>query len=370
MGHLPDAGSHAGGFAPGAIQEFAPTCMAAVPKIWDILKKGIEDKIGSGSPVVRFLFDVAFSACASGAGWRICPILGLLFGSVKKMVGGRMKIGISGGGPISAEVQTFIRTCLAMPLVQGYALTETCCAGSVQINTDGRDGVVGAPLACVEMRLNSCMEQDGDKTNADGSPQMVPAATDKKGNAYLNTDTEHVDGSACAGRGEIWIRGDSVSLGYYAKGEQRDSLLKKTAEEFDKDGWFHTGDIGMFTPDGSVKIVDRLKNLIKLKGGEYIAVEAMETVFSTSVYVNGVNGGVMVHGDGDMDRPCALVQINRPKLEEWATGEGIDTSDYDALCTTPKAVKMILDNLNFVAKGKINANEHLKAVALISGTGS
>ena len=51
---------------------------------------------------------------------------------------------------------------------------------------------------------------------------------------------------------------------------------EKTAKEFDAEGWFHTGDIAIFTPDGCIKIVDRLKNLVKLKGGEYIAIESME----------------------------------------------------------------------------------------------
>merc|ERR1711998_444574 len=106
-------------------------------------------------------------------------------------------------------------------------------------------------------------------------------------------------------------------------GDQRASLLKKTAEEFDSEGWLHTGDIGLFTPDGSLKLVDRLKNLVKLKGGEYVALEQMEAVFGTSTYVNGVNGGVMVYADGDMDRSVALVQVNMIKLKQYAEANNI-----------------------------------------------
>ena len=74
--------------------------------------------------------------------------------------------------------------------------------------------------------------------------------------------------------------------------------------------WFHTGDIGVYTPDGSMMLVDRLKNLIKLKGGEYIALESMEASYSTSPYCAALNGGVMVYGDGEMDRPVALFQVH------------------------------------------------------------
>ena len=106
----------------------------------------------------------------------------------------------------------------------------------------------------------------------------------------------------CLGRGEICIRSESVSAGYLHKPD-------KTAEEFDSNGWFTTGDVGIWTSDGSLMIVDRIKNLVKLLGGEYIAVEAMEAVFNSSVFCNGLNGGVLVYGDGAMDRAVALVQV-------------------------------------------------------------
>jgi len=339
--------------APGAIQEFAPTCMAAVPKIWDILKKGIEQKVDQKGGVVKFLFDVAFTAVSYNASFRKCPLLGLIFKSVQKMTGGRLKLGISGGGPISGDVQTFIRTVFGMPLIQGYALTETCCAGTVQRTNDGRNGVVGAPVSSVEIRLASCKD-----------------CTDRNGNPYLDSDTQHFDGTPCRGRGEVHIRGHSVSLGYYAKGDQRASLLKKTAEEFDSEGWFHTGDIGLFTPDGSLKLVDRLKNLVKLKGGEYVALEQMEAVFGTSKFVNGINGGVMVYADGDMDRSVALVQVNLAVLKEFAASQNIQFSTDEELCANPACAAAVTSDLNRIGKGKLSALEVISTCHLISGEGS
>jgi long-chain acyl-CoA synthetase len=341
--------------APGAIQEFKPTVMAGVPKIWDIFKKGAEEVIGSGSPVLRFVFDVAFSgkALAERQG-RSAPLLGLVFKKLKAMIGGRMKVAISGGGPIASDCQTFIRTAMSMPLIQGYALTETTCAGTVQDVRDVRDGVVGSPLPSVEIKLNSCEE-----------------VKDREDKPYLSSDTRHYDGSACKGRGEVWIRGPSVSQGYYARGEDAEELKKKREEEFDSNGWFHTGDIGLITPDGSLKLVDRLKNLIKLKGGEYIAVENMEKEFLNCKYIDSINGGLMVYGDGDMDRPVAILQANVKELQKYADENGIKCENSDQLCTNKDVLSMVVNDLKGYAKtGGLSPLEVLCAVHLITGEGS
>jgi long-chain acyl-CoA synthetase len=128
--------------APGGIQCFRPTFMAAVPKIWDILKKGVEDGVGKKSPVLQGLIHLGYA-------WRNMMLnLGMdsvvfkaLFGKVfKPILGGRQKTFATGGGPIAGEVQAFIRTMFCCPLIQGYALTETTCAGTIQYVEGGRKG--------------------------------------------------------------------------------------------------------------------------------------------------------------------------------------------------------------------------------------
>jgi len=340
-------------YSPGAIQEFKPTVMAAVPKIWDILKKGVEEVVGKGSPVTKFLFQAAFSAryFAVMQGRESPLFKAVVFKKLTDMLGAQLKVGITGGGPISQDVQGFVRTAFCIPLLQGYALTETCCAGSVQMIDDMRYGVVGPPLGSVEMRLRSCMD-------AKGEPEVL----DRQHQPYTAKDKHHY-GTPCEGRGEVLIRGPSVSSGYFKQPE-------KTAEVFDKDGWFHTGDVGIFNADGSLMLVDRLKNLVKLKGGEYIAIEAMEKEYSNSAYTNGINGGVMAYGDGDMDRPIALVQTNTAELEKWAKASGVQYSSVEELCKNPAAEKAVLDSMNAAGKeGDLAANEILCAIALIPGTG-
>ena len=76
-------------------------------------------------------------------------------------------------------------------------------------------------------------------------------------------------------QGEIWIKGDSVADGYYEN-------PKETAEAY-SDGWFMTGDIGEWTPDGHLKIIDRKKNLVKTQNGEYIALEKVSCFFSIHI---------------------------------------------------------------------------------------
>lgn len=340
-------------YPPGAIQEFKPSVMAAVPKIWDILKKGVEENVGKMSPVLKYLFQVAFS----GRHWalqqyRDSPLFkAVVLKKLKAMMGGQLKLGITGGGPIAGDVQNFIRVAFGVPLLQGYALTESTCAGTIQQVWDIRNGLVGSPVPSVEIKLRSCIGKDG-----------LPEVLDREKKPYLDTDTAHY-GKACSGRGEVMIRGPSVSKGYFKQADKMVGI-------FDADGWFHSGDVGLFLSDGSLILVDRVKNLVKLKGGEYIAIEAMEKEYSTSPYVNALGGGVMCYGDGDMDRPVALVQANVAEIVKLANSHGIPTSNIEQLCKNPTIEELVLESLVKVGKaGKLGSNEILCAIVLIAGTG-
>jgi len=352
-----------GNYPPGGIQEFAPTVMAAVPKIWDILKKGVEDSVGKGSGVTQALFQAAFTARSTAIQQgRECPLLGLLFKKVGGALGGRMKLGVTGGGPISADVQNFVRVAMHFNLVQGYGLTETCSNGTVQPSLSYADGVAGAPTASVEIRLADCDEREPGAGSA-GSISYTSRPykfVDREKKPYLSSDAKHL-GMPCLGRGEVWIRGAAVSSGYYTE-------ATKTREVFDADGWFHTGDVGVWTMDGNLKIVDRLKNLVKLKGGEYVALESMEATYAQSVYVNGKNGGLLCYADGEMDRPVALVQVNDRELQKWADNNGVGYASFEALCADPAARKMVCTDLNTCGRGVLGGNEALAAVALLPGT--
>ena len=255
-------------YPPGAIQEFTPSFFVAVPKIWDILKKGVEEKVGAGSFLKKSIVQAAYASRAFAlTHYRDTPIFNLLFKKVKKAMGlERCAAGASGGGPLAADVQEFARVVLDIKLMQGYGLTETAACGTVQAVEDARGLIVGPPQAASAIKVESC-----------------PEITDAESKPYMSDDKYHL-GVKCIGRGEILIKGPTVAAGYYKRPEE-------SAKAFQKDGWFRTGDIGVIMPDHGVRIVDRVKNLVKLKGGEYIPLEAMEREYSTSVYCDAVSGG-------------------------------------------------------------------------------
>lgn len=289
-----------GAYPTGALETFAPTHMVAVPKIWDTIKKAIVAKVALSSPVAQALVNTAlmWRAFAITIGLDTPLFNVLVFKKFKKFVGGNIQHALSGGGPLNGDVQTFINVAFGFPLVQGYGLTETCAGLTIQHIDDMRTGIAGTPIPCVEVRLDS-----------------TPDICDKAGVAYLKTDRKDVDGNEVWGRGEIMVKGKNVTTGYY--------MMPEKTNEVYIDGWFATGDIGQFMEDGSIRIVDRKKNLVKLKSGEYVALEKMEMVYGNSEFVDAVTGGICCYGDGDMDRCVALFQIAKPASMQWAQKTGL-----------------------------------------------
>lgn len=225
-------------------------------------------------------------------------------------------------------------------ILQG--LTETCAGIAIQAEDDLRGGVAGVPIPSIQVKLES-----------------TPDIGDKAGQPYLSTDRYDVDGNPVFGRGEIVVRGNNIAHGYYM-------MPDKTKEEFMDDGWFHTGDIGQFLSDGSIRIVDRKKNLVKLKGGEYIALEKMEMTYGNSDFVDAVAGGICCYGDGDMDRPVALVQLNQTMAMKWAKRNGLN----DAIEKLKNAKELhdavIADFKKEHSKSDLSHLEKLVAVALLT----
>ncbi|KAL1522800.1 hypothetical protein AB1Y20_017771 [Prymnesium parvum] len=313
-------------YPTGALEEFQPTLMAGVPKVWETIKAGAQLKVAKAGAVASFLIGLAVEMKASAAyQFRRTPLFNVLLKKFKKTTGGKLKACLSGGGSISAEVQEWVRTALDCPLVQGYGLTETCAGATIQMPDDMSIGIAGTPISSVEIALHS-----------------EPEITDTDGNPYMTTDTSHF-GQPCKGRGEVWLRGNSITCGYY-------KMPKETALEFDKDGFFHTGDIGLLTPGGALKIVDRKKNLVKLKGGEYVALERMNTAYNNSPYVNVEAGGVCSYAGFELDRAVCIAQCKESMLVQAAGEVGVSFSEVSQLCADPKVQEKILASFKEEAK--------------------
>lgn len=205
-----------------------------------------------------------------------------VFDPVKELFGGKLRFAISGGAALSPSTQKFMEACLDIRLLQGYGATETCGPATLQKYTDHRSNCVGPPISCTELRL---------VTTEDGY--------------YSVTDKPFP-------RGEIWIRGHNVSDGYYGDKE-------KTRESFTKDGWFITGDIGLKLEDGSLMIVDRVKNLVKPPHGHYVAIEALETIHSNIEWIYQI----CMYVDQDHNECIALIVPDEDFVCEW-----IKNNDY------------------------------------------
>jgi long-chain acyl-CoA synthetase len=225
-------------------------------------------------------------------------------------------------------VQEFCSAAIC-PVIQGYGLTETLGGNCIQPFGDVRPSIVGIPLSSVKVRLVDARTEDG-----------TDFVTDAKGRPYKASDTVNASGEACGGRGEVLIGGNTLSDGYF-------KMPKETSEAYimlDGEKWFATGDVGEWTPDGCLKIVDRKKNLVKLLGGEYVPIEHMECKFGNSLYVDALAGGIMVYADGSMDRSVAFVQANKKELVAWAEANGV-SADYPALLSNGKARAMVWSDL-------------------------
>jgi long-chain acyl-CoA synthetase len=277
--------------------------------------------------VKRILFEAAFAARLNSASQgRNSPLFDLLmFRKLRKALGGRLKTFVTGGAPLNLETQRFMETAFNTYVLAGYGLTETC--GIVSANgfaVGGVPGTCGPPVVTIRPHLVSCDIED------------------KNGNKYLSTDTIDENGNKCFGRGEIIVAGTNLSSRYF----KQPDVTAAAFTYVNGVRHFATGDIGCWRADGTLAIVDRKKNLVKLAGGEYVALEFMEMVFSNCEVVDAVLGGVMVYADGTMDKSVALVQPNKAAIEAWAKENLPNETNYAEILKSKQTTKFVTAQLN------------------------
>lgn len=185
--------------------------------------------------------------------------------------------------------------------------------------------------------------------NAVGGP--VPGAeiklVDSPEAGYLSTNNPP--------QGEIYLRGPALFKGYY----KRPDL---DAEAITPDGWFKTGDIGQWNKDGTLSIIDRIKNLVKLQGGEYVALEHLESVYKSVPFVaNGV-----VIANSQHTNPAMVIQAHPVNLPNFAKAHGLgDHGDLEAYCEDPKVISACIKELNDAGRKQgLKGMELLEAIVL------
>ena len=120
----------------------------------------------------------------------------------------------------------------------------------------------------------------------------------------------------------------------------------KTASVIDSEGWLHTGDVGEWLPNGTLKIIDRKKLIFKLSRGEYVAPDREEQIYMYSPYV----AQVFVHGDSLKSCVIGVIVPNQKEIQDWATRRGIPSDSFTALCNNREVKRFIMDQIVMLSK--------------------
>ncbi len=295
---------------PQNLQEVRPTSVVAVPRLYEKVYARVLENALTGSALKRRLF---LWAKRTGEAWTAYRLSGLpvpvglqlkraiadrlVFSKLRARTGGRVRLFLSGGAPLSAEIAKFFYGA-GLPVIEGYGLTETSPVLTLTPLERPKFGFVGKPIPGVQIQI--------------------------------------------APDGEILAKGLNVMRGYY-------NLPDATREAIDADGWFHTGDIGEFDADGYLKITDRKKDLLKTAGGKYIAPQPIENTVKLNKFV----ANAVVLGD-QRKFPIILVVPNFDALERWARERSLSYASRAQLIALPdvqaKLEREVLGGLRDLAK--------------------
>ncbi|CEI86030.1 hypothetical protein RMCBS344292_00477 [Rhizopus microsporus] len=293
----------------GDIREFQPTLMCGVPAVWEAIRKSIVTKIQGASSNAQAVFNRAFHTKA----WFFerglsTPLLDrLVFNKIREQFGGRLRCAISAGAPLAIETQKFLTITLC-PIITGYGMTESTSVCTLMSDTQLSYGHVGSISPAVEMKLVD-----------------VPDA------GYFSTNAKP--------QGEVWVRGPCVTKGYW----KRDDLTKETIAE---GGWLQTGDIAEWNEDGTLTIIDRKKNLVKLSNGEYIALERLESVYKSCMFVNNI----CIYANSLLPKPVALVVPAEKAVRALADELDVQEKDWKSVCAHAAVKKAVYETLISKAK--------------------
>ncbi|KAI0899644.1 acetyl-CoA synthetase-like protein [Annulohypoxylon nitens] len=310
----------------GDIREFKPSILVGVPAVWESVKKGITSKVTSQGAIAYNLFwgSLALKSRLLATGIPGTSVLdSVVFRKIKEATGGRLKLCLNGGGPVAKDTQQFISMAIA-PMIIGYGLTETNAMGALMNPLEWSSETIGAMPACIEVKLVDFPDAGYYATNKP-NPQ-----------------------------GEIWIRGESVLEEYYQN-------EKETKENLAPGGWFKTGDIGEWAPNGHLKIIDRKKNLVKTLNGEYIALEKLEAIYRAAHVV----ANICVYADQSKAKPIAIIVPAEPALKQLAADNGVQGASIEELVHNKKLNGIVLRELQNAGRaGGLSGIEIIEGVAM------
>ncbi|MFF6779729.1 AMP-binding protein [Streptomyces sp. NPDC012510] len=281
-----------------------PTVMASAPRIFEKVYNGIASRARAegGARYKIFLWAAqvardyarAQQNTVAATARRQVPLWlsvqhaladRLVYRKIRAAFGGNLRGSVSGSAALAPDIGYFFAGA-GVPVLEGYGLTETSAACTVNPADDLRVGTVGKPLPGTEVRI--------------------------------------------ADDGEILLRGPGIMRGYH-------NLPEKTDEVLESDGWFHTGDIGEVDGDGFVRITDRKKDLFKTSGGKYVAPTEIEGRFKA---ICPFTSNVLVIGNG-RNYCTALIALDETVIMPWAASHGLDGHGYAEVVSSPQVHELI-----------------------------
>jgi long-chain acyl-CoA synthetase len=302
------------------IGEVRPTVLVSVPRVYEKVYGRFMEQAASASGAKKALMRWALKVGDTVARQREqkkqpTGVLALeyevahrlVFSKVSQRLGGRLRFCVSGGGPLSPDIQRFMLGA-GIKVLEGYGLTETSPIISANHPDEFRLGSTGKPLDNVQVRI--------------------------------------------ADDGEILARGPSIMKGYWNKPAETKAVLSP-------DGWLATGDVGHLDADGFLWITDRKKDLIKTAGGKYVAPQEIENLLKLQRFVE------QVHVIGDKRPYCVAVIV--PKLDAlraWAREQGLSFASDAELVSAPKVVAAVQADVDAV-NGQLARYQTVKRFLLV-----
>ena len=287
------------------MKEIHPTMMSCVPrlleKIYLKVRQNGQKQKGISKMIFYWAMNLAERYTVEGRSWfynlERAIADKLVYSKIRKNLGAEnFDIVVSGAASIQKNISAFF-SAIKMPVFEGYGMTEC------------------SPVICVSSRLPHAREA-----------------------GYVGPALPGVE-VKIADNGEIICRGHNVMMGYYKQPEL-------TAEVIDKDGWFHTGDLGEFNEHGSMRITGRLKNLFKTSLGKYINPDIIENKFTES----GFFENVMVLGENEK-YAAAIIVPDFSFLKDWCAKHEIPYTTNEEMI----GVKEVKNRLTAEVQ-KINSN--------------
>ncbi|KER22956.1 hypothetical protein T265_14738 [Opisthorchis viverrini] len=329
------------------LQAYRPCYLTSVPRVLIRVYNQVLERVSSSKILLR-LFHWAIKRKVEEMRRGVYRRAGILdyifFKPVRDKTGGNVQILVSASAPIADDVLNFTRAAFAAPVIECYGLTETSGILSATLMGDLNPGHTGTPYIDFQIKLIDV-------------PEM---------NLVVKRD----------GMGEICAKGSACTKGYYKDEENTKKL-------FESDGFLLTGDIGTWTPEGSLKVVDRRKSFFKLAQGEYVTPKKIEEIYSSSTLV----GNIYVDGDSHQFYVVAIVEPNfvelRKRLEIHSNGMmcngtgTLSSSDKTVfslpvaamtdkeLCENEKVRELVLNELTEIGKERgLKGFEQVKAIHL------